>query len=196
MEGLGGQISEFAVQSVMETQMAGFNNCFKHVAGSYVSGEVQLSFKVNTDGRVKEVFVSQSTLGSWPVEDCLVQTARFLEFPPPEGGPARFIYPFMWNQAGRRLSQTMDASWGYPTLRKNRDTIRACRSTHRFEGPFHVTLYVGARGKVLSAGMHANMDSGDRFPACVVENIEAMTFPDPGSATAKYSILIEDLPDR
>lgn len=87
VEGLTGRISEFAVQGVMETHMAGINNCFKQVGGSYVSGEVQLSFEVGTDGRVKTVFVSQSSLGAFAVEDCLVQTTRFFEFPRPKAAP-------------------------------------------------------------------------------------------------------------
>ena len=195
VEGLMGRISEFAVQSVIETHMAGINNCFKQVGGSYVSGEVQLSFEVGTDGRVKTVFVSQSSLGAFAVEDCLVQTTRFLEFPPPEGGPARFIYPFSWNEPGRRLSQPVEVSWGYATMRKHRDALRQCRTRHTFEGPFHVTLYAGARGRVLSAGFHTNLPPGDRFPACVYETLSTMAFPDPGAAIYKYSILVEDLPD-
>lgn len=195
VEGLTGRISEFAIQGVMETHMAGFNNCFKQVGGSFVSGEVQLSFEVNTDGRVKVVFVSQSSLGSFAVEDCLVQTARFLEFPPPEGGPARFIYPFTWNEPGRRLTQPVESSWGYAAVRKHRDAIRKCRTTHRFEGQFTLTAYVGAKGRVLSAGFHSLAPPGDRLPACVAETVGGITFPDPGAAIYKYSLLVEDLPD-
>ncbi|MCB9544769.1 MAG: AgmX/PglI C-terminal domain-containing protein [Myxococcales bacterium] len=195
VEGLLGRLSDYAIQEAIQAQMAGFNNCFQRAGGAFVNGEVQLSFLVGVDGRVREVFVSESSLGSWSIEDCLVQTARFLEFPPPEGGPARFIFPFLWNDAARRLTRQMDAAWGYETVRGNRKLVRECRATHKVEGSFHITVYVGARGRVLDAGFHSAKPTGDRFPACIVEAVRSMTFPDPGAATYKYALLVEDLPD-
>ena len=50
-------------------------------------------------------------------------------------------------------------------------------------------------GRVLDAGFHSAKPTGDRFPACIVEAVRSMTFPDPGAATYKYALLVEDLPD-
>lgn len=196
VDGLLGTLNDDEVFGVMNQHMAGFNNCFDRTEGSFVAGEVQLSFEVAPNGRVASVHVSESDLGSWRVEDCLVQTASFLEFPRPDGGgPARFIFPFSWNEPARRLSKPVDEAWGYETLRANRRLIRDCRAAHRFEGPFHVTMYVGARGRVLSAGFHAKRPPTKEFPACVVQALAPVTFPDPGARTVKYRALIEDLPD-
>lgn len=196
VEGLLGTLDDEQVFSVVSEQMAGFNNCFSRAEGSFVAGEVQLSFVVAPTGRVASVHVSESDLGSWKVEDCLVQTAGFLEFPRPDGGgPAKFIFPFTWNEPARRLAKPVDEAWAYKTLRANRKIIRDCRATHGFEGPFHLTTYVGPRGTVLSMGFHAKNAPKRTFPACVVQALQQLTFPDPGARTIKYRALVEDLPD-
>lgn len=194
--GLLGTLNDDQVFVVMNEHMAGFNNCFTRAEGSFVAGEVQLSFVVAPNGRVDSVHVSESDLGSWKVEDCLVQTASFMEFPRPDGGgPAKFIFPFTWNEQARRLSKPVNEAWGYETLRANRKLVRDCRAAHRFDGPFHLTMYVGPRGNVLSVGFHAKRAPTKEFPACIVQAIGPITFPDPGSRTVKYRALVEDLPD-
>ncbi|MGK0358344.1 MAG: hypothetical protein ACI9U2_000628 [Bradymonadia bacterium] len=196
VEGLLGSLDDDQVFDVINQQMAGFNNCFGRSEGSFVSGEVQLSFVVAPTGRVSSVHVSESDLGSWKVEDCLVQTGSFLEFPQPQGGgPAKFIFPFTWNERARRLAQPVNEAWGYATLRKHRDLIRGCRTTHGFDGPFHLTMYVGPRGNVLATGFHAKSAPSKNFPVCVVQTLAPVRFPDPGARTVKYRALVEDLPD-
>lgn len=196
VEGLLGSLDDDQVFDVINQQMAGFNNCFGRSEGSFVSGEVQLSFVVAPTGRVSSVHVSESDLGSWKVEDCLVQTGSFLEFPRPEGGgPAKFIFPFTWNERARRLALPVNEAWGYATLRKHRDLIRGCRTTHGFDGPFHLTMYVGPRGNVLATGFHAKSAPSKNFPVCVVQTLAPVRFPDPGARTVKYRALVEDLPD-
>jgi len=195
VSGTTGVLDDDEVRTVMHEHMAGFNNCFRHGAGSFVSGKVLLQFVVNQVGRVDQVYVFESDVGSWRIEDCLVQTARYLEFPHPGGGGgARFAFPLSYNEPGRRLSVPVDRAWGYTTLRKNRDPIRRCRNKHHFEGPFNLTIYVGRLGKVLSAGFDSPTQPGDAFPACVVEIVEALRFPNPGQKVVKYRALVEDLP--
>ncbi|MCB9538773.1 MAG: energy transducer TonB [Myxococcales bacterium] len=195
VEGMQGTLDDDEVARVVSEQMAGFRNCFRRAPGAFVAGEVLLQFVVAPNGRVDKVWVAQSDLGSWAVEDCLVQTARFLEFPRPMGGgPARFVFPFGWNERARRLTAPIDEAWGYETLRKGRGAIDACREQHGFAGPFHVTAYVGRKGHVMSAGLHAPKPAGD-FAACAVTALGEMGFPNPGSRIVKYQALVEDLPD-
>lgn len=197
IDGDTGTMDEADVRNVMAANMAGFNNCFAKTAGSFVSGEVTLKFVVDGKGRVEQVSVDDSTLGSWPIEGCLVQTSRFLEFPPPMGaGRARFAYPMSWNDAGRRLSVPVDVTWGYEALRRHDDAIQECRKTHKYPDPFYLTVYVGRRGQVLSAGFHSKTVAPDTFPDCVVQSLDEMRFPDPGPRVAKYSALVENLPDQ
>lgn len=197
VQGDTGTLDDDQVRAVMNQHMAGFRNCFHRAeTGSYVSGNVLLNFVVGADGRVESVWVSRSDLGAWRIEDCLVATARYLEFPPPRGGGrARFAFPFAWNPAGARLSTPIEPAWGYPTLREHRAEIDACRRSHGFDGDFNLTVYVGRRGRVLAAGLDSDRAPGETFPACVVQLVEGLTFPDPGSRVVKYRVLVENVPE-
>ena len=187
VEGYTGTMDDMDVHEIMNQNMAGFNNCFSQASASYISGDVQLDFIVDPQGRVETVSIGNSTLGSWKVEDCMLQTARYFEFPPPRGnGRARFAFPFKWNAAGQRLTVSVDESWGYEALRTHEPVINACRSAHHFKDPFTLTIYVGRRGQVLSAGFHSKTPPSDGFPACVVQSLVDLMFPDPGQRIIKY----------
>ena len=140
-------------------------------------------------GRVEDVFVSRSNLGALKAEDCLVQTARYLEFPPPAGGKARFAYPFEWNEPGRRLSQPVEVAWGYSVLASNRELYERCRTKFNYQGPFNLTIYVGRLGSVLSAGYDSGTGPGIDFPSCVVDVTRGLRFPHPGNRIVKYKSL-------
>ena len=190
-----GALEPGTIRQVMQQQAAGFNNCMRKNAGSFVSGEARLRFVVGQRGRVEQVWVARADLGSWAVEDCLVQSARFLEFPPPQGGRARFDFPFRWNEVGARLAERVDEGWGYGELVKHRPEVERCRKLHGFDAPFRITAYVGRKGQALSVGMHAETRPSDEFVACAVHAVEAVKFPDPGHRVVKYQALVEDLRD-
>jgi hypothetical protein len=189
-------LDDAQIRQAIDAQAGGFRNCFQqNLNETFVSGDVLLDFVVGKDGRVAQVWVARSDLGAWRVEDCLVSTARFLEFPPPQhGGKARFAFPFTWNQAGAGLAAPIEQAWGYTTLSDQRDAIRRCRQTHKFDGPFNLTVYVGRLGRVLSVGLDSTQPPGDTFPACVAQAVEGLTFPDPGQRIVKYRALVEDFP--
>ncbi len=179
----------------MKLHYAGFNNCFRRAQGTFVAGEARLRFVVAKTGRVDHVWVVQSDLGSWEVEDCLVQAARFLEFPRPDGDArARFDFPFRWNTPNRRLSLGVDANWGYATLREHRQGLWQCRRNHGYEQAFTMTMYVGRKGQVLASGVASEEPASDTFAGCMVELLRGVKFPNPGSRIVKYVTLVENLP--
>lgn len=193
---LNGRLADDEIRRVMEEQQGGFNNCFRQAPDAFISGHVELTFVVKATGRVEDVFVSQSDLGSLTAEDCLVQTAKFLEFPPPAGGRARFAYPFEWNEPGRRLSQPVEVQWGYSTLADHRELYERCRAKYDYQAPFNLTVYVGRLGSVLSAGYDSGSGPGVNFPSCVVDVTKGLRFPNPGNRIVKFHSLVEHLPDE
>ena len=193
---LNGHLADDEVRRVMEEQQAGFNNCFHQAPDSFISGRVELTFVVLATGRIQSVFVSKSSLGALPAEDCIVQTAKFLEFPPPAGGKARFAYPLDWNEPGARLSQPTDVAWGYQVLTEHREQFERCRAKHKFQTPFNLTVYVGRLGSVLNAGFDSGQPPDADFPSCVVDIVKGLRFPNPGSRVMRYHALVEHLPDE
>lgn len=193
---LNGHLADAEVRRVIEEQRGGFNNCFRQVQDSFVSGHVELTFVVRETGRVQDVFVAKSDLGALTAEDCLVQTAKFLEFPAPAGGKARFGFPFDWNEPGRRLSQPIEIQWAYPTLADKRELYERCRSKYGYQGPFNLTVYVGRLGAVLNAGYDSGTGPGVDFPSCVVDVTRGLRFPNPGNRVVKFRALVEHLPDE
>ena len=154
-----------------------------------------VEFAVDRSGRVENAGVVRSDLGSWKVEDCLIETAGFLAFPRPEGGKTRFAYTFPGPTVGKRLVRTVDPAWGYPTLRSARRPINDCRRRYQYEGPFHITAYVGPLGEVLDAGFDAKQAPPRELAACVVGVVRGLRFPAGGREVTKYRALIENLDD-
>jgi hypothetical protein len=195
-EQLKGVLDEADVRRVFEEQRDGFVNCFKQGAlESFVSGEVQLTVTVKANGRVEKAFVSRSDLGALKAEDCLLQQARYLEFPPPQNGRARFAYPLPWNPQGRRLSSLREPAYGYAVLARNRPVLDNCRTEYKYPGPYRLTLYIGQMGQVLNAGFDSPEGASDEFAACVVETARSLRFPSSGAVVARYEALMENLKD-
>lgn len=184
------------VDAIFAENAAGLDNCKRRAAGPFVSGVVRLQFVLDERGRTETVFVADSDVGSYKVEDCLLQTARFLEFPvPPDSGRTQFVRSIPINEAARRISLPQPESWGYTALRARRDAFRTCRTRYSYQGPFHLTLYVGGRGRVLSAGFHARNITPEGFAACVVQVAEETEFPGAGDRVVRYRALVELLAD-
>lgn len=191
-----GRLDAADVRRVIEQHHGGFDNCFRRGTATYLSGQVYVEFAVGGDGRVEHAQVARSDLGSWVVEDCLVEAAQFLEFPRPAGGRARFAYPFSGRDVGRRMVSKADPAWGYKTLRSARRPINTCRARYGYQGPFHVTVYVGALGAVLDVGFDASERAAREFSACIVHTVRGLKFPAPRSGQMlKYRALVENLDD-
>lgn len=190
------ELAPHHVDTVFAEQSAGFDNCNRELPGAFVSGVARLMFLLDPRGRVEQVFVIESDVGSLKVEQCLVTAGRFMEFPvPPSGKRSRFVRSFAINPAAEDMARPMAESWGYAAIRGRRDAIRDCRARYGYDGPFHLTTYVGGRGQALSAGFHARQQTPDDFAHCVVRVVEETTFPDTGGAVVEHRILVEFLPD-
>lgn len=190
------ELAPHHVDAVFAEQSAGFNTCGRKASGAFVGGVARLMFLLDPRGRVEHVYVAESDVGSLEVERCLLTAARFMEFPvPPKSGRTRFVRAFPVNPAARGTVPEQPEPWAYPTIRGRRDAIRRCRADYGYDGPFHLTAFIGGRGRALSAGFHARHNTPDDFAECVVRVIEETTFPDTGGQVVKYRALVEFLPD-
>ncbi len=165
VEGLMGHIDRHDIQPVIERSWDRVQSCYSGGIGKkrYVGGLVELKFRVARDGTVKRVHVARGTLGSWPVEKCVLELARAMSFPKPKGGEAEFSFPIDFPSRGRTIAMD-DARVSTelpPKLAKlTKCSEDAADAEQPVPGRIDVTLYVGPGGAVTSAGF-ATEDSED-----------------------------------
>lgn len=165
VEGLMGHIDRNDIQPVIERSWDQVQACYTGVIGKlrYVGGQVELKFRIARDGSVKHVHVAHGTLGSWPVEKCVLELARAMTFPKPKGGEAEFSFPIDFPSRGRTIA--MDDGRAQTELPPKLAKLTKC--THDatddgqpLPGRIDVTLYIGPGGTVTSAGF-ATEDAED-----------------------------------
>lgn len=93
-EVVGGVISKNSRQvlACYETQL---------IRNPDLSGKVTVKFTIESNGRVGDVEIAESTLSDKGVEDCLKKRIQRWRFPEPKGGGICVVnYPWMFQQAG------------------------------------------------------------------------------------------------
>ena len=189
VEGLRGRLDTYDIQEGMRPHAGKLQRCYTDYAGRrrYVGGDIELGFVVERDGTVKSVHVTQSDLGAWPVEKCMLEVCRQMRFPKPKGNAAaEFSVPLSfaarsrvddWNEA-RTESEVSEIS----------AEIDSCAEETGAGAPTGVlvTLYVGSRGKVKSVGFAAGEGAIDpSWADCAAAKILAWTLTDPRGRVAR-----------
>lgn len=162
-----------------ECLMAGYERV------EFLGGEVAFLIKVNLSGEAEHAHIERSTLGDYPTERCMIKHIQESRWPKPVGGkiglartsitfdpPADVRPPIEWSRSAITDS-----------LVTAQDELGACGSG----GPFEITAYVATSGNVMAAGVAHTDDEGDRAAECLVQKVEGLKFPSPGSWPAKVS---------
>ena len=70
--------------------------------GLYHDGKITVLFMIEGTGRVGEALVQQTTMGSEPVESCIINHVRRWMFPSPQGGgTVQVTYPYVFKPSGQ-----------------------------------------------------------------------------------------------
>ena len=187
-------LDQSTVGAIISEHMVGFETCQSRGAGHFVSGAAIVQFSIGGDQREERVHVIDSSLGSWAIEQCLLQAARFLTFPlPKDADRGEFRYPFSFNEVAERITVPKPESWGYASLGAQRAGFNGCRSRYGFDGPFHITAYISSTGRPRSVGFHSRKPAPDDFASCVVNVTGEAKFPSTRGAIVKYRGLVEYL---
>jgi TonB family protein len=163
--------------------MSDLEACYADNVGKlrFISGTVQLKFRVATDGTVKRVQVAEGTLGAWPMEKCLLGIARRMSFSRPKGGEAEFSFPIEFPGRGRVVA--MDEALVEAELVPKLAELAACPEEAQVPAPREVmiTVYVGPGGAVKSAGFGTPSDRPyeDAWADCAYAKALAWKLPDP-----------------
>jgi hypothetical protein len=188
VSGLMGTIPERKIQGALEPRLPRFQQCFARGAGEveFIAGAIEFYFRVGLDGRVEWVYPRASSIGHRATERCLLELAAATRFPEPKGGgAAEFAWGFeIDGPDGVRPPVAWDAPQVVPALEGAADALAACAlGDQRFE----VTAYVLPGGKVLAAGAAAPGNAAAAQIDCLVDAIQSVAMPDPGSYPAKVT---------
>lgn len=201
-EGLLGTLTQDAIRRGIAGQRNRFHRCISEGAErlDVMGGQMILSFRVATDGSVRWVYPSESTMGRRDTERCLLEAAAGCRFGRPRGGEVEFDWPLeVGVPENVRPATAWDARRVEDVVTGHSRALQTCllRLGSAAVAPggepvtTQVTAYVGPGGEVLSAGAA----SGELLPTevldCVSEEVSAWSLPDPGSYPAKVSFTLD-----
>lgn len=184
VEGITGTLNRDEVDPVMNRAVQRFQRCYVEAFEDhpFLAGDLALQFTVGPDGSVRDVVTTASTLGSQPVEECILAIARSLTFSRPRGGrEAVFDY-------GPMVMSSDDgvpfAPWTVENIPDQAEAVAQLWASCTEGAPgFQIYLYVGPGGQVRSAGAVAPADSGEgglEAARCLERELQSVVFADPG----------------
>ena len=151
----------------------------------WLGGTVELTWVVAVDGELAGVRLSQSDLGAWPIERCLLEVAAGVRFGKPQGhGPAEVTFPVSF--AGGGAAVAWDDEQARAAVGAKPSELRACAKPGGGD-PFNVaiTLYLGTRGAVQSVGFAGPSPLAPAWADCAAAKIAAWKLPDPRGRIVK-----------
>jgi TonB family protein len=186
VSGLRGELAAEEIERGLAPASGGLTACFEKEARGkrFLGGAIELRFRVDRSGAVKWVQMARSDLGAWPVERCLLEVARGLQFARPRGGEAEFSVPLEF--AAARPVQSWDEARVQEETRKKLAELGRCSGAPERAA---VTLYVANRGRVESVGFAyaGEVPVGPEWAECAAEVARRWQFSDPRGRVAKLT---------
>lgn len=193
IEGLMGTISADLVERGIEPRMGRFLRCFQDRYGSLdvLGGRFVMAFRIHTDGRVRWVYPSDSTVGDRETERCLLQVASGIHFHAPRGGEAEFSYPLSLDTADdvRPPLNWDEARVSSALSQGGSGLLSSCRPAGS-RAAYRVTAYIMPGGRVQAAGAATDDSEAVDSLDCVAQAVRGWSMPDPGSYPAKVQFEI------
>ena len=180
-----GTVEPESVDAAMEEHGAEVNQCYADGLARfrYLTGKLSVRARVARDGAVKSV-TPLVPLGSHEVERCVIEVVKKLRFAPPRGGKeAEFEYA--WEFRGRAPVTEWSARDVASAFAQHRGELRGCEHKGAVPPGLRVTVYVGAAGKVGSAGVGADGLLDEAYASCVLAKVSGWRFTDPMGRVAR-----------
>lgn len=193
IQGTLGELDAGQVERLLQEQRGAMRRCYDEAATNlhYLGGRLELKVQVAPSGQPKAVTVTESSLGNFEVERCLVSVLSKLRFPQPKGGDGEVTYPF------EAAARTPVGSWQgariTAAVAKKRGAMKSCPGFAKASG-LRATLYVGPGGKATSAGFSAETPLDDKLVRCVAKQLLAVQYDDPLGQMVKVSFDFKELP--
>jgi TonB family protein len=184
-----GRMDPADIEAGIAPMAAVLEDCFlsRVAKQKFLGGRVELRWEIAQDGAVTSAQVAWSDLGSWGVEKCLLDAARATTFAPPRGGAADFTVPLEFSP--RKAPGIWDGDQAAAVVARRAGDLAACAATAPDPTDVTVTLYVGTRGKVQSAGFASPALIDDAWAACAHGVATGWTLSDPRGVVIKIGFL-------
>jgi hypothetical protein len=107
-----GSITKEAIEEGLAPHQTALAECYTQKVGKrrWLGGHVVLQWNLNADGTLASVKLTESDLGAWSVEQCLLDIAWGATFGKPNGGIADFTVPLEFSAKGGSASWNEDQS--------------------------------------------------------------------------------------
>lgn len=193
-----GHMEPQVVEAGLAPHKEALSDCYTSRVGKrkWLGGHVVLKWEISKAGEITKVLLSESDLGAWPIEKCLIETARAATFGKPKGGDADFTIPLDFTAKGKATSwdedQALRAVGGQvskldecvkpPKGKPNPKPIKQ-------PSDVTVTVYVGPAGKAQSVGFSSpKSELDDTWAECAEKTAMAWRLPDPKGTFAKLAV--------
>ncbi len=211
-----GSITREAIEAGLAPHAGGLADCYMSKVGKrrWLGGHVVLQWFIKGDGTVSSVRMIESNLGSWAIEQCMLDIAWSATFGKPNGGDVDFTLPFDFSAKGGSAvwdeDQALRAVGGQLAVLddcddfefepkpvkgkkapKKKDVTADDKPARPEKAPSNVvmTLYVGPGGKLQSVGFaSATTEVGQKWAACAEQAAQSWRLPDPRGQIAKLAI--------
>ncbi len=177
-----GGMNEELVEQTFATMGPEIESCLSQGSKRFpaMGGHFEIKLRVTADGSVRWAYMSASTLGNRETETCLLNAARSKTWPKPLGGEGLASRAFDIDP--RRRPKVVDAQQFRKVLRVAAKQTSRCRHPY-VPGKFKATVYVGWKGKVLSAGIAPPSEKGEPIVDCMIKTLHKIRFGAGGRVT-------------
>jgi hypothetical protein len=186
-----GKIDPDAVTRAIEPHASAIEACYADNVGrrKWLGGGVELRWDVAADGALTQVRLTQSDLGAWAIEKCVLDIARSLDLGKPKGGKAHVSAPLSFSLGSGAM--VWDEDQAIRAVGGKFKELGECARTAKTPDPTNVTvtIYVGTRGKVQSVGFASPSGFDDAWADCAQGRVSAWALTDPRGKVAKLSFV-------
>ncbi|HQY60076.1 MAG: hypothetical protein IPF92_06715 [Myxococcales bacterium] len=155
----------------------------------YLAGDAKFFARIDATGKVRWIYLEESTLGDRDTERCVLDVLTGAPWPAPVGGEAEVQKGFGFDLHDAREPSAWGPEKAAVGAKALADAVKQCRDG-KSGPPFQVTVYVepdGSHGKVASVGVAGPTKEAAAQIDCVAAAARAMRFPSPGSYAAKVT---------
>jgi hypothetical protein len=193
-----GHVEPARVEAGLAPIRDALSRCYPDRVGKrrWLAGHLALRWEVAADGAIARVLLTESDLGAWPIEQCVLAAARQAHFGAPIGGPAEVSLPLAFSLCTARAAGgcaggavVWDDEHSVRAVGRQLARLDACAAAGAMPGDVQITIYAGLHGRPASVGFaSAVSELGDAWTACAASAVLAWHLPDPKGQVAKLAV--------